>query len=136
MRSLPSRVPLPNLGVGVFRAVTDGERYDLIFDLKPQLMRVQCKTAVLKDSVLAIPLYSARRNRDGFVKRFYSASEIEAVAAYNIELDRCFFVPIGEIRARAYVQLRLRPSRNNQQSRINWADDFGFDARLEALLGP
>ena len=29
------------LGVGVFKPLTDGERYDLIFDFRPQLMRVQ-----------------------------------------------------------------------------------------------
>lgn len=33
------------LGIGVYRPITDGERYDLIFDLRPRLLRVQCKTA-------------------------------------------------------------------------------------------
>jgi hypothetical protein len=32
------------LGIGVWAAYTV-ERYDLIFDLRPQLMRVQCKWA-------------------------------------------------------------------------------------------
>ena len=31
------------LGAGVFKALTDGERYDLIFDVRPRLLRVQCK---------------------------------------------------------------------------------------------
>ena len=124
------------LGVGVFRPLTDGERYDLIFDLRPRLVRVQCKTAVLKASVLAVPFYSARRCRDGFVKKFYSASEIDAVAAYNVELDRCFFIPFEEIRFRAYLQLRLDPCRNNQRIGVNWAKDFDFAARLGSLLGP
>jgi hypothetical protein len=30
------------LGIGVFRPIGD-ERYDLIFDLRPKLCRVQCK---------------------------------------------------------------------------------------------
>ncbi|MEX0850697.1 MAG: group I intron-associated PD-(D/E)XK endonuclease [Gaiellaceae bacterium] len=124
------------LGVGVFRPLTDGERYDLIFDLRPRLIRVQCKTAVLKGSVLAVPFYSARRCRDGFVKKFYSASEIDAVAAYNVDLDRCFFIPFDETRRRAYLQLRLDPCRNNQRIGINWAEDFDFTARLGTLLGP
>jgi hypothetical protein len=33
------------LGIGVFSAVHD-ERYDLVFDLRPRLLRVQCKTAL------------------------------------------------------------------------------------------
>jgi hypothetical protein len=124
------------LGVGVFKPLTDGERYDLIFDLRSVLLRVQCKTAVLKESVIAIPAYSARRSAQGFLKRFYSASEIDAVAAYNLTLDRCFFVPIDEMRGRAYLQLRLQPCRNNQHVGINWAEDFALEARLQALLGP
>ena len=47
------------LGVGVFKPLTDGERYDLIFDLRPELMRVQCKNAVLRGSILKVPCYSA-----------------------------------------------------------------------------
>jgi hypothetical protein len=70
------------LGVGVFRPVSDGHRYDLIFDLGPELVRVQCKCAVLGDSVLAIPCYSARRDGNGYLKRPYGEGEIDAIAAY------------------------------------------------------
>jgi hypothetical protein len=31
------------LSVGVYKPLTDGERYDLIFDLGSRLLRVQCK---------------------------------------------------------------------------------------------
>ena len=124
------------LGVGVLKPLTDGERYDLVFDLRPELMRVQCKCAVLPGSILQVPCYSARRSRQGLVKRYYSASEIDALAAYSLELARCFFIPLDRIAGRSGVQLRLARSRNNQQLGINWADDFDFAARLEALLGP
>ncbi len=124
------------LGVGVFKPLTDGERYDLIFDLRPELMRVQCKSAVLRGAILKVPCYSARRSSNGFVKRYYSAIEIDAIAAYNTELDRCFFIPLAEIPGRSYVQLRLEPCRNNQRLGVNWAEDFTLDARLRALLGP
>ena len=124
------------LGAGVFKPLTDGERYDLIFDLRPELARVQCKSAVLKESVVKVPCYSARRSRNGFVKRYYSASEIDAIAAYCIDLDRCFFIPVAEIPGRSCLQLRLEPCRNNQQLGVNWAKDFAFEARLTALLGP
>jgi hypothetical protein len=41
------------LGVGVFRPLGD-ERYDLILDLRPQLIRVQCKWAVQHGGVVVI----------------------------------------------------------------------------------
>jgi PD-(D/E)XK endonuclease len=124
------------LGVGVFKPLTDGERYDLIFELRPRLIRVQCKCAVLVGSVLKVPCYSARRSSRGFVKLYYSASEIDAIAAYSMELRRCVFIPIDEIPGRSYVQLRLEPCRNNQRVGVNWAEDFDLEARLTALLGP
>jgi hypothetical protein len=34
---------------------------------------------------------------------------------------------------RGTVQLRLSPTHNNQQLKINWADDYDFAARLGAL---
>ena len=42
------------LGVGVFKPLTDGERYDLIFDFRPQLVRVQCNWAPVVGDVLVI----------------------------------------------------------------------------------
>jgi PD-(D/E)XK endonuclease len=123
------------LGVGVYKPLSDGGRYDVIFDLGSQLVRVQCKSAVHRGSVLAIPCYSARRCRGGFVKRPYAAAEIDAIAAYSPELDRCFFIPFDEIPGRTCLQLRLDACRNNQRRGINWANDFDFAARLTALLG-
>jgi hypothetical protein len=125
------------LGVGVLKPLTDGERYDLVFDVRWCLIRVQCKTAVLiGTAVLKIACYSARRTSEGLVKRYYSALEIDAIAAHNRELDRCFFIPIDEIPGRSEVLLRLQPCRNNQRRAVNWADDFDFAARLTAPLGP
>lgn len=124
------------LGAGVLKPMSDGERYDVVFDLRPVLARVQCKTAVLSGSVLKVPCYSTRRCAGGFVKRYYSACEVDAIAAYNFELDRCFFIPLAEIPGRSFLQLRLEPCRNNQRIGVNWADDFAFEARLRGLLGP
>ena len=45
------------LGVGVFKPLTDGERYDLIFEIGPRLMRVQCKWARLEE-MSCRPCYS------------------------------------------------------------------------------
>jgi PD-(D/E)XK endonuclease len=50
------------LGIGVYRPLAD-ERYDLIFDLSPQLVRVQVKWASRCADVIVARLYSARRSR-------------------------------------------------------------------------
>jgi hypothetical protein len=123
------------LGVGVFSAVHD-ERYDLIFDLRPTLLRVQCKTALLDGDVVVIRCYSSRRSATGLLKRVYTRSEIDAIAAYGAEIDRVFLLPVSRIDGRSHIQLRLRPPKNNQSVGVNWADDFDFAATLGRLQGP
>jgi hypothetical protein len=123
------------LGIGVFSSVHD-ERYDLVFDLRPALLRVQCKTATLSGNVIVIRCYSCRRNAEGLLKRLYTSDEIDAVAAYCAQLDRMFFVLAERIDGRSHIQLRLRPPKNNQTIGVNWADDFDFAATLGRLQGP
>ena len=124
------------LGIGVFKPLTDGERYDMIFRIGARLVRVQCKWATREGDVLVVRCYSCRRSRDGLMRRRYTAEEIDAIAAYSVELDRCFFLPIERFPGRSTIHLRLVPSRNNQALGINWADDFDFTATLGRLVGP
>jgi PD-(D/E)XK endonuclease len=98
-----------------------------------RLLRIQCKTGSLHGNVLAIPCFSCRRSRLGFVKRPYTSDEIDAIAAYSSELERCFLLPLSEFGTRTYIQLRLAPCGNSQQRRINCADDCEFAATLRNL---
>ena len=125
-----------SLGVGVFKPLTDGERYDLIFDLRPRLLRIQCKWASSANEVLVVRCRSCRRSREGLVHRGYTPEEVDAIAAYCGELGLCFFVPIGSFCGRSALQLRLARAKNNQMLGINWAEDYRLDARLKGLLGP
>jgi PD-(D/E)XK endonuclease len=122
------------LGIGVWTPFGD-ERYDLIFDLRPELVRVQCKWATLYGDVVVARLYRARRNAKGLLRRVYSAKEIDAFAIYCGSMDRCFFIPIEEAPRGGTVQLRVKPTRNNQKLRIRWAEDVSFAAKLCARRG-
>src|SRR5438067_1945668 len=118
-----------NLGIGVWSAHTV-ERYDLIFDLRPGLVRVQCKWAKRRGDVVVLPCYRNRRNRDGLLRQHYSADDIDAYAAYCSDVDQCYFLPMTEFSNRIAIQLRLEASKNNQRLRINWASDYEFAATL------
>ena len=124
------------LGVGVFKPLTDGERYDLIFETGSRLYRVQCKYARLHGDTVVIRCYSTRRAREGLRKRTYYAEELDLITAYCPELDRCLLASADQFDGRTQLDLRVRPSRNNQRRGINWVDDFDFAARLMALGGP
>jgi hypothetical protein len=122
------------LGIGVFRPLAN-ERYDMIFDLRPRLVRVQCKWGAARGDVVVVHCHSSRRTANGFKRRSYSADELDAIAVYSGELDRCFFLPIERVDGRPAIALRIVPSRNNQRRGINWADDFDFAATLARKQG-
>jgi hypothetical protein len=123
------------LGIDVYRPVAEGGRYDLIFDLGSDLLRVQCKWASRRRDVIVINCESSRRCADGFLRQRYSAAEIDAIAAYDAKLDSCFLVPVAIIDGRPSITLRLDPCRNNQRRGVNWADDFDFAATLRGHQG-
>ena len=116
------------LGIDVYRPVGEGGRYDLIFDLAPRLLRVQCKWAKKRDQVITVHCYSNRRAREGLRRRLYTAGEIDAVAAYCAELDRCYLIPARMAVAHQQISLRLGPSQTNQPIGLNWAHLFDFGA--------
>jgi hypothetical protein len=55
------------LGVGVLKPLSGGERDDLVLDLRPRLVRVQCKWAVFRGEVIFVRCYSCRRTREGLL---------------------------------------------------------------------
>jgi hypothetical protein len=118
------------LGIGVFKPVVEGERYDLVFDLRPRLVRVQCKWAPLYGDVIVVRCYSARRNRAGLLRRCYAVNEVDAFAAYCPDTDRCYYLPIERFYPRREIRLRVSPTRNNQRQLVTWADDFELAATL------
>jgi PD-(D/E)XK endonuclease len=119
-----------DLGIGVWGAYTV-ERYDLIFDLRPTLLRVQCKWASRYGDVAVVRCYRNRRNRDGLLRQYYSAADIDAFAAYCPDTDECYLLPIDLCAGRTEVRLRLgrrgtikcreSPGRGTTNSPLNYA---------------
>ena len=123
------------LGVPVLRPLDD-QRYDLVIDLGRRMLRVQCKWAAKRGDVIEVRCRTCRRGRQGLIHRSYAAGEIDAVAAYSPDTDRCYLLPAELSVETAGVALRIAPTKNNQSAGIRWASDFEFAARLVALQGP
>ena len=124
------------LGVGVYRPLVEGGRYDLILEANANLLRVQCKWASLSRGAVVVRCYSSRRGSGRMIVRTYTSAETDVIAAYCLETGGCYLLTPENFSGRRTVYLRVAPSLNNQQNGINWASDFVFEARLEALLGP
>jgi PD-(D/E)XK endonuclease len=115
------------LGVDVYRPVAEGGRYDLIFDTGERLLRVQCKWAVVSQGAVAVRTRTCRRGPGGsFIRSTYGPDEVDAIAAYCAETDKCYFIPIARFAGRKDMNLRLAPARNNQRAGIHWARLYEF----------
>jgi prevent-host-death family protein len=125
------------LGIPVLRPSVAQLPYDLAFELKGRLWRVQCKWASVSGNVIQIRTgrcyHSPTR---GYVRRGYTASEADLVAAYCAELETTYVIPIELAAGKGTLQLRLTSTGNNQLAAINWAADFelGAIAQLEERL--
>ena len=112
------------LGIGVYRPVNEGERCDLIFNLHPQLVRVQCKWGSRQGQIIGIRTSTSRLTPSGYLRTTYSEDEIDAIVAYCADLNQCYFLPIAMVAGKSYIHLRLSPSKNRQRSGINWAESY------------
>lgn len=121
-------------GVSVFRPTASADTTDLIFDVGGKLLRVQCKSATRAGSVLKISLRRSRNQSGGRrVYGTYSATEVDLLAAYCADLDRCFLLPAALIDGKTSVFLRLEAALNGQTNGVHLASDFALPAVIAEL---
>ena len=123
------------LGIPVLRPIVEHGRYDLAFELGERILRIQCKWAALDEAagVIKVNLQTCRHTPNGYVYGSYGADEIDAVAVYCSELDRCYLLPIALVAARRAIHLRTTPPLNKQRACINLATQFEFAGAIAQL---
>jgi hypothetical protein len=114
-----------DFGLEVSKPLTERCRYDLIFDVGDRLLRVQCKWANQTGDVISIKIGGSYHSpTKGYVLSTYSAREIDAVAAYCGDNDRCYLIPIDVVDGQTCMHLRLAPARNGQRVALHFAADY------------
>lgn len=122
------------LGLSVLKPLTEHERYDLVIGLKGRLLRVQCKWASKRGGVILVRLSSSYHSPTrGYVKSTYAEDEVDAIAVYCADLERCYLLPIDIFAGRSSVHLRVGPAQNNQRAALNWARDYEFPGAVAQL---
>jgi PD-(D/E)XK endonuclease len=122
------------LGVDVIKPVGEHTRYDLIFDVRGQLLRIQCKWVPLKDDVVVVRLVSCRYAGGGRqIRTFYTSEEVDAVAAYCQQLDECYLLPVEMLDGMRALHLRVAPPKNGQRAQLNWAADYRLSGAVAQL---
>lgn len=121
------------LGVPVLVPLTEHGRFDMGLEIGGDLLRVQCKWGRRHGEVIVVNLNSSRLTPAGYVRTTYDASEVDLVAVYCGDLDRCYLLPDSLFVGRRAVQLRLAPPLNGQRACINLATDYEFAGAVAQL---
>lgn len=122
------------LGLGVLKPLTEHARYDLVLEIKGRLFRVQCKWSNCREGVIRVRLYSSYHSPTrGYVNSKYAASEVDLVAVYCADTDRCYLLPAELFDGRSALYLRVAEARNNQRAALNWAADHEFQGAVAQL---
>jgi prevent-host-death family protein len=116
------------LGIPVLKPVAEHGRYDLGFEIGTRLLRVQCKWGSLDQqaAVIRVNLQGSWWSQHGYVRTSYREDEIDLVAVYCDEVDRCYLLPSKLVAGRRAIYLRLKPPRNSQRACLNLASAFEF----------
>jgi prevent-host-death family protein len=123
------------LDIPVLRPITEHARYDLAFEIGDRLYRVQCKWGGLHEdgAVIRVNLTSSWCTPTGYERRYYSENEIDLVAVYCGDLDRCYLLSSALAAGRRGIQLRVTPTKNGQRASLNHAVDFEFAGAIAQL---
>ena len=117
------------LGRSVLKPLTEHERYDLVLEIQGRLIRVQCKWGSRKRDVICVRVSSSYHSPTrGYVKSTYDESQIDALAVYCEDLDRCYLLPVSMVAGRQLLHLRTSAPRNNQRAAINYAAEYELGA--------
>ena len=123
------------VGVPVLKPLTERTRYDLAFELGPRVLRVQCKWAALNPGgdVINVRVGGCRFAPQGYVCTAYGEDEIDLVAVYCADLDRCYLLPVSLVAGKRSIHLRLASPKNGQCACINLASEFQFAGAVAQL---
>ena len=104
-----------------------GAPYDLVVDAVSCLVRVQVKTGRLRGGVVE---FETRRTRGRALRSGYQDHEVDYFVIYCPDLGDVYVIP-----ARDGVggKLRVKPTVNNQQMFVRWAEDYAFEKHVMAL---
>jgi len=93
--------------------------YDLVAEKDEKFLKVQVKYCTPKGGILVVNC----RSSNNWSVLHYTAKDIDLIAAYNPKDQKIFYVPVSQINY-SEIKLRLEPSKNNQKSKIHFAENF------------
>ena len=113
------------MGFEVLQPLNDDLRYDLAYYLEEtgELIRIQCKAGRYVPEIGCI-LFKNYNSTGGRTKKRGYIGDAEYFGVYCQELNKTYLIPVDLFPHVVEVHLRVMPSKNNQEKKIIWAQDY------------
>lgn len=124
-------------GIDVFVPVCDDNKTDLLAFFNGKYQRIQVKTSTCSDGEITTFTISQSRlsisdNKTHTHAYIYTKDDVDYFALYDYYTGRIFL--IENINLPKYnINIRYSIPKNNQQTKIKYADDYDFDKVLNEL---
>ena len=131
LSELEIALALTRAGMNVLRPMSAGLRYDLAIDNGDgTIVRVQCKTGILRDGAIFFRTYNADGRRPRGVSY---AGQVEAFGVYCPQTNGAYLVPLHALETNGTARLRIGAPRNGQAKGIKYAAEFEIATRQLGL---
>lgn len=107
-------------GYMVFKPVSHHTPIDLIAIKKQEIIRIQVKSVKLDNGVFKVKLKST----NGYQVIKYTAEDIDSVFAVDQGSKNIYNIPSDKFEGRGQLNLRIAPTKSNQQIGVNYARDY------------
>ena len=110
---------LMELGWTVLNPLCENTRYDMAAEKDGKFIRVQVKYVTPNKGALHINCKSS----NNWSILTYTSKEIDVLAVFDSIEHKIYFIPVSKLNTSS-LKLRIKPTKNRQQKKINFARDF------------
>lgn len=111
-------------GYSIFTEEGDISKIDIIAEKDSKLIRIQCKAITEINGKITVKFSKSGPN----YHFTYTSDMFDYFGIYDLTNDKCYFVPSTLIDEKnCSIDLRIRPTKNNQNDLINHAHDFSYE---------
>ena len=109
-------------GATVLMPFGDNARYDLVVEENARFIRIQCKTARIRNGAIVFAVASSQYHRGG--KRRDYRGQADAFGVFCPDNECTYIIPAHDLPLAREAKLRLTRPRNSQVKGIRWAAKY------------
>ena len=94
---LKTMCKLIELGIPIYKPLSNNEKVDLVADFGGGLKKIQIKTSIKADNgKMVFEIACKKRNHKKNIREHYSDNDVDFYVCYNMSRDKLFLIPISD----------------------------------------